>query len=294
MLRKIRFSCCLLLILLLPTVHALDRTLLYPTEVSGKLEEVVKNIQTQAVMPYENLPQPSGYYVRIAPQGYILTENNQIADSAILGTKPFVFITTPEGIYGKTLLDIYLDIGYEAEDIIRWQRDVETVAIVFRYSEAVSLSAVTNGEFPADWDKKVFVPTWDNILTLFKKLAEKATVEPDKKGEFAPTQLFFKSEAERHLVLGFPPEGQQRLKTTDYNVLRLTGGADSVYRDLLERKLSVFEHFRGTGRTLNEVVDPKMAQSHSGLLEFVAPNQKVKELPEVAIISLGKLVVENR
>lgn len=277
-------------------VFAEDRSLLYPAAVTGKLQEIVNTLINPSTpkVPYANLSQPDGYFARIAPRKHIMTADNKIADNAILGTKPFVFMTTPEGIYGKGLLDIYLDIGYEAEDIIRWQRDEPMVAVIFRYADGMSVSPVKDGKLPDNWDKSIFVPTWDNVMALLQKLGDPAPVVPDKQGEFAPTALFFKSDAEKQLALTFPDAGKQRMKTTEYAVLKATGGTDWAYRDLLERKLSIFEHFRGTGRTLNEVVDPTGATHDSGLFEFVAPNSKVNALPEVAVVYLGKLSVIDR
>ena len=57
----------------------------------------------------------------------------------------------------------------------------------------------------------------------------------------------------------------------------------------MEDKLSVFEHFQGNGRTQNEIFDPENQQL--GLVEFVGSNRQIKDLPEVAIIHLGKLII---
>jgi hypothetical protein len=276
-------------------VMAAERAILYPSTVDGELQEIAANIINlkTPVIPYTDIPQPTDYFVRIAPRQHILTADNQLLPTAILGTKPYVFITTPKGIYGKALLDIYLDIGYEAEDIIHWQRDVEMVAIVFKYAPPISLSKVVDGNLPENWQQFIYVPTWDNIFAIFPKLAKMATIQPNKQGEFAPEQLFFRSQAEKQLILGFPEIGKRRIKNVDYQSLKVTGGADWAYREMLEKKLSIFEHFRGTGRTLNEVIDPRGERHESGLLEFVAPNAKLTTLPEIAVISLGKMVISD-
>jgi len=104
-------------------------------------------------------------------------------------------------------------------------------------------------------------------------------------------RLFFQSETEKQFVLSFPEAGKARIRTTDYAVLRETGGADWVYRELLEDKLSLFEHFRGNGRTLNELKDPLGKRPETGLREFVGPNQTLAELVEIAVVSLGALRV---
>jgi hypothetical protein len=277
--------------------HALaqERELLYPTSVSGKLQEIVGKMRQLGgqKIPYDQITRTTEYFVRIAPRKHVLTENNAVQDGAILGTKPLVFVTIPESVYGRSLLELYEDIGYEAEDIIRWQRNEDMVAIVFRYPEEIALSAVRDGRLPDNWDKKVYVPTWDNVFVLFSQLAESATVEPSRQGEFAPDRLFFRSPGEKAFVSGFPEAGKERIRTTSYTSLRAAGGADWAYRQLLESKLSIFEHFRGNGRTHNEVRDPQGLHPEAGLLEFVGPNWKIKALPEVAIIDLGRLTIED-
>lgn len=274
-----------------------QRALLYPAaeKLSPAMQAVVKEMQSmdRATVPSDKLSPVTQYYVRIAPRQYVVNDQNQILESAILSTRPYAFVTTPEGCYGKSLLDIYLEIGYEAEDIIRAQRDVPMVAIVFRLNSNITLSDVLNGELPADWQTKAFVPTWDNIFSLFRLLAQNATIDPNKKGEYAPTQLFFREPAQQQLALGFPAIGRERIKNVSYGALKATGGSDWAYRELLEQKLSIFEHFRGNGRTLNEVVDPQGGSKVSGIFEFVVPNSKLSALTEVAIIDLGKMQIQN-
>ncbi len=296
MFKRYLTSSLLLLCSFTQSSFAEDRALLYPATVTGKMQEIVNALINPATpkVAYGDLSQPNAYFARIAPRKHIMTADNKIADNAILGTKPFVFMTTPEGIQGKGLLDIYLDIGYEAEDIIRWQRDEPMVAVIFRYADDIKLSPVKDGKLPDDWNKNIFVPTWDNVMSLLQKLGADAPVSPDKKGEFAPTALFFTSDAEKQMALNTPDAVKQVMKTTEYAVLKANGGSNWAYRDLIERKLSIFEHFRGTGRTLNEVIDPFGKTHDSGLFEFVAPNSKVNALPEVAVVYLGKLSIIDR
>jgi hypothetical protein len=274
---------------------AQERELLYPTTVQGKLQAVIGKMHqlNSQKLPYDKIARTTEYFVRIAPRKHVLTENNAIQGTAILGTKPLVFVTIPESIYGRSLLEIYEDIGYEAEDIIRWQRNEDMIAIVLRYPDEIAISAAGDGRLPNDWHKTVYVPTWNNVFALFLQLADGATIEPDKQGEFAPDRIFFRSSSEKAFVVGFPEVGRERIRTTSYTTLRAVGGADWVYRQLLENKLSIFEHFRGNGRTHNEVRDPEGRQPDAGLLEFIGPNWKIKTLPEVAIIHLGQLTIED-
>ena len=295
--KSLIFFECLSIIwfLSLNTVFAQERELLYSNQSEGQLPEMIAKIQApnQEKVPYFELTPHTEYFVRLIPRQYVVTEGNDIQENATLGTKPFVFFTTSEGIYGKSLLDIYLDIGYEAEDIIRWQRDQDMVAVVFRYPEPIVLSTKKNGALSAAWKKTVYIPTWDNVFALFHHLAKQATITPDKSGEFAPKWLFFRTNALKDFVLSFPEIGKQKIKTTTYLELKANGGADWKYRELLENKLSIFEHFRGNGRTLNEIVDPEGIKTKMGLFEFIGPNMKINELSEIAVIYLGKLTITD-
>lgn len=283
-----------LILLISGIANAQSREVLFSSNPSSELQDLsekIKNLDTTQV-PYANLTRNSNYFVRIAPRKNILTEQNQLQENAILGTRPYVFITTPEGLYGKTLLDVYLDIGYEAEDVIHWQRNQDMVAVLFRY-EGVAVSDERNGDLSGDWMKFVYAPTWDNIFSIFGRLASHASVDASKQGEFAPVNLFFKSEAEKSSVLNFSDKDKQHIKETGYQKLKAEGGEVWAYRKLLENKQSAFEHFRGNGRTQNEIKDPDGSTPQNGLLEFVGPNRKIKELPELAVIDLGKLIIED-
>ncbi|MCC6580542.1 MAG: hypothetical protein IT440_08880 [Phycisphaeraceae bacterium] len=284
---------------LVPGLAALadpQHQVLYSTATSPGMQAIVVKLQDPATkaVPYDKLCADSRYYARIAPRQHTLEADNRLRDGAILGTKPMVFLTTPESLYGKNLVDVYLDIGYEAEDILRWQRDMAMVAILFRYPDHVDPTPILDGVLPEDWRNKVYVPTWDNVIAVFGRLAAQASIDPKKEGEFAPWNLTFTSEAQRQFVLSFPDEGLLRVKTAGYATLKQIGGADALYRNLLEKKLSIFEHFRGNGRTMNELIDPDGAKRTTGLYELIGPNAKVKDLPEVVVIDLGTLVMREQ
>jgi hypothetical protein len=274
---------------------AQERALLYDTGFNGKLSDITQMLRQPASprVPEERLTGTTDYFVRIAPRQAILTEANQLSDAAFLGTRAWVFVTTPESLTGRSLLEIYQDIGYEAEDILGRQRHKEMVAIVFRYPPPVGVSAVRDGRLPPNWDTQVYLPTWENMFALFARLAMSATIAPEQPGERAPDRLLFRSHAEKAFVLSFPAEGKARITRVSYAELKATGGADWVYRQLLESHLSVFEHFRGNGRTHNEVRYPEVPPLEAGLVEMVGPNWKLAELPEVAILHLGQLTIED-
>lgn len=295
--RKASFLLCSSLLLLsgfLVAVHAQERPLLYPKSLSGPIQEFAKVIRNphSSKMPLNQLPPASRYFLRIAPRNAILTSDNKLIKEpvAVLAApaKPFVFLTTPESIFGRSLLEIYEDIGYEAESIIRDSRNQDMVAILFRYPNDISVSRLRDGNLPDDWSRWIYPTTWDNVFSLFSRLVQDE--HSCNKGD-VPAKRICLPNMQAAFVLGFPPEGKLRLRTTTYPVLKATGGSDWEYRKLLETKLSVFEHFRGNGETQNEVLDPDAQQP--GLLELVGPNMKIDDLQEVAVIHLGRLMIED-
>ncbi|RYX80019.1 hypothetical protein EON83_30380 [bacterium] len=287
------------LLLVIGSVKAQERALLFAQSPSEPLQKVIGLLRNPATpqVDMKALVCPTHYFVRIAPRASILSPSNRLTDGAavgqndaILGTRPFVFLTSPESLYGRSLLEIYQDIGYEAEDILRYQLNQDMVAVVFSYRDDVTPSPeISDGRLPTNWGQRVYVPHWDNMFSLFHHLAQDATVEPEKKGQFAPFRLFFNSEQEKSFALKAYKGINSKLKSWPYLRLKARGGKDWRYRELLENKLSLFEHFRGSGRTQNEVFDPTGEQM--GIVEFVGPNRKLKDLAEVAIVDLGRLVV---
>lgn len=276
--------------------RAQERPLLYSKSSSEAMDGFIKSIRNpqRDPIPVELLPPPSRYFVRIAPRKDVVSAPNQIKSDAFLArsTKAFVFLTTPEGIYGKTLLEIYADIGYEAEDIIRYQRDQDMVAIVFRYPNDISLSNVRDGNLDNDWSNRIYRTTWDNILSLFSRLVQDNQTAACTNPPVPATRICLPT-PQAQFVSGFPLEGKLRVKATEYRVLQGIGGADWTYRKLLEDSLSVFEHFRGDGRTENELFEFRDKPIPGRLKEVVAPNRNVSQMPEVAVIGLGKLVIED-
>lgn len=289
-------SSLLVLFSFIGAVHAQERTLLYPNpdSLSGKIQGLAKIIRdpNSEKKPLNQLPPADRYFVRIAPRDAILSSDNKIKKDSFLAApaKPFVFLTTPESIYGRSLLEIYADIGYEAEGIIRWSRNEDMVAILFQYPDQILTSALRDGNLPNDWSKRTYPTTWDNVFSLFSRLVQVEGTELCNKS-YIPAKRICLPSMQAAFVWGFPPEGKLRLKTTTYPVVKATEGSDWEYRKLLESKLSVFEHFRGNGETQNEIFDPDAQQT--GLLELIGPNMNINQLKEVAIIHLGKLMIED-
>jgi hypothetical protein len=276
---------------------AQQRALFYPAEPAGRLKDAadaVRDLKRPAVA-YGDLTATTDYYARVVPRRVVLDDKNQLKAGAVLGGKPFVFFTSPQGLTGKSLLDILLDTGHEPAEILASPRGEGMVALVFKYPPAVGVCAARDGTLPAAWDQAVYVPTWDNVFALFGKLAEGATIDPTA-GGFQPARLAFASESQRAFVLNFPRAGLNRIKDSraaPYDALRRAGGADWEYRRLLEDKFSAFAHFRGTGRAVNVVLDPDMARPDSGVFEFVGPNARLADLPELAVVDLGRLTVAD-
>jgi hypothetical protein len=136
---------------------AQGRELLYERESSEKLKKITGILCDQ--LPYARMTRSTDCFARIAPRKDILTPDNRLKEGAVLGAKPMAFSTIPDSIAGRSLLDIYQDIGYEAESILRSQRDLEMVAIVFRYADEVTLSDARDGRLPTDFDNmSIFRP----------------------------------------------------------------------------------------------------------------------------------------
>lgn len=298
--KRLRAPLLILLLLLgpAPAVFAQGRLILYgknpPSDGLREVAEALADPKTPRASPRDP-PAAGAYFVRLTQRAHILNPDSSLKPTAALHVLPYVFITPPKGLYGRPLLEIFAEIGYEAEYILSGQLGKETVAVVFRYPEGVALSEVSDGRLPADWERRVFVPTWENVFALFHALARKDKAETDRaasdKNAPAPRLGLNLSEADLNFVVGFPEEGKRRVRCVPYAVLRAGGGADWRYRRLLEEKLSLFEHFRGNGRTQNELVDPDGVRPERGLREYVGPKMALKELDEFAVVALGALTV---
>src|ERR1051326_8246732 len=168
--------CFFFLILVTTPLHAQRREVLYSNSSSPQLQQLANVLRDphSKQVPLDQLPKPSRYFVRITERRFVLTPDNKLQPTAVLAgpARPFAFLTTPEGFFGKSLLEIYGDIGYEAEDMIRVQRNADMVVMLFRYPDNVSLSTVSNGNLSGDWRHRVYPTTWDNVLSLFTRLVQ--------------------------------------------------------------------------------------------------------------------------
>jgi hypothetical protein len=299
----------LLSLLLLPGAARLDgraddqaapkapvRKLLYPAD-EAKVPKALRPFVARLRGEPAEAGQPdngtaAGVFVRVIPRRYVLDGGN-LKDGAWLGTRPFVFLTRPESLYGKSLLDVFSRIGYSADHVLTGQIDVEAVVVVFRYNEKVRLHTDRTGTLPDDWRSAAYPATWDNLIALVEKLAEgsETHVIEKKRAHFAPSKLSLRSARERLFVLGFPDAGKERVKQAPYQVLRATGGADWAYRRILERTMGAAEHYTGNGTCKPTFLRP--GQKVKPAVEFLGPNSELKALEEIAVVGLGRLKVSE-
>jgi len=290
--------CFLLLLVFTGPGYAQQRAVLFESSPSPQMRALAQVLQdpNSTKVPVPKLPKPSRYFVRITERRFVLTPDNKLLPTAVLAgpARTFAFLTTPEGFFGKSLLEIYGDIGYEAEDMIRFQRNADMVVMLFRYPDNVSLSPATNGNLGRDWRHGIYATTWANVLSLFTRLVQDER-SPQCKESQMPVANICLTRNDRAFVQRFQSIAKQQLpkKTKSYAVLHATGGPLWRYRKLLEDKLSLFEHFRGDGRTENELLDFRDAEPQGQLYEVVGPNMRLSDLPEVMIIHLGKLLIED-
>ena len=288
--------CSLLLILSGGRIYGQEREVLFTKSPSVPIQEAANILQDRHAVPVplDQLRLPDGYFVRITERRFVVTDKKELVKDASLAgpSRPYAFLTTPQGFYGKSLVEIYGDIGYEAEQMIGSQRDKEMVVILFSYPKRIKVSAIRNGRLSADWRDQIYPTTWDNMFSLFTRLVQDKR-SPACTNAPVPAKNICLSPADRAFVLRFQPAGKRKLKTTKYPVLQATGGSLWRYRKLLEDNLSMFEHFRGDGHTENEIVDLLDGKSAPRLYEVVGPNMRIDELEEVVVIRLGKMMIED-
>jgi hypothetical protein len=295
--RVILWIVTLCLSLLIPILAAAEgRTLLYPAsaeELSQELRDIVDKIRDPNT-PWVSLQDmaPGKYFARLTEKRFVFSANGSKNDSAVLGSKPYVFITVPQTFYGRSLFEGYSSLGYGVENVLA-NSDKPQALMVFRYPDAIRLSPVEDGNIPAENARLyVYKPLWPNVFPLFTQLASEAVIAS---GGFDPYDVVFEKESQRMFAMSFPQAGQQRIAMASYTELEATGGADFVYRGFLDTKMSMNSHFLGTGKTKNTVLGGE------GVLEFIGPNMPVftayhdgkhtiPALAEVAVIDMGAIV----
>ena len=235
---------------------------------------------------------PSGVFARVVTRKYII-ENGVLKKGGTLGSRPFVFVTLPEAIYGRSLLQVFSTIGYSADEVITGQLGVEKVAVIFRWENPIATHPGRDGHLPDEWQSHVYPATWDNLFALVERMVgdDHWHFVPEKNSLPTLMKLRLRSSRERQFVLGFPDAGKQRIKSSSYYALRDIKGADWEYRQFLERSMSLAEHFSGDGTSKATFSDP--SRPVAGFPEFVGPNRELATLPQVAVVGLGALRITH-
>uniref|UniRef100_UPI0015C4A16C hypothetical protein n=1 Tax=Candidatus Entotheonella palauensis TaxID=93172 RepID=UPI0015C4A16C len=276
---------------------AQGRTLLYPAnaaDLSAELQDIVnKIIDPSTKKVWLDGMAPGNYFARLTEKRFIVNADGTRNDGAVLGSKPFVFITVPQTFYGRQLFEAYSSLGYGVENVLANSRKQQAL-MVFRYPDEIQLHpTVNNGQVPTEnFRSRIYVPVWSNVFPLFSRLSREAVIVS---GGFHPFDVTFSNHREKMFVIGFPREGRRRIVHSSYTELESEGGADFVYRNLLDAKMSMNNHFLGTGKTKNTVLGGE------GVLEFIGPNlrvftphsddrHKIPALAEVAVIDMGAIV----
>lgn len=278
----------------LPPVPAAARKLLYPAD-ARDLSPALKPHVERLLAPDQKPAEPAdakaaGVHLRVLSRQHVL-DGEKLKAGGWLGARPFVFLTVPDAACGRDLLGTLSAIGYDPEDILDLEKGVEKVAVVFAFPDAVRPGEPKGGALPDDWDRRVYPATWDAVFAIADRLAaskDRWAVRP-KGDAFDPARLQFRSDREVALVVGFPDEGKRRVRAVEYAALREAGGADWVYRQLIERLFGASEHFRGDGRTKLTLAGKR--KPRAGFPEFLGPNAELKDLTAVAVVGLGAVRV---
>jgi hypothetical protein len=236
---------------------------------------------------------PSGVFARVVTRKYVL-ENGALKKGGTLGTRPFIFATLPEALYGRSLLQVFSAIGYSADQVLTGELGEEKVVVVFRWEEKITIHPGRDGNLPETWQTCVCPATWDNIFSLVDNMANDKDWNYVREETKPPvlTKLQLRSPKEGQFLLGFPDAGKHRIKSSTYYSLRDAKGADWEYRQFLDRSMGVAEHFTGDGTSKPTITGS--GKPPVGFPEFVGPNREVTALPEVAVVGLGALRVTDK
>lgn len=110
---------------------------------------------------------PGKYFARLTEKRFVMSSNGARNDGAVLGVKPFVFITVPQTFYGRGLFEGYSSLGYGVENVLANSHKQQAL-IVFRYPDEIQLNPVKNGNIPADnFRSHIYVPVWPNVFPFF-------------------------------------------------------------------------------------------------------------------------------
>lgn len=217
----------LCLILVVPTLALAEgRTLLYPAN-ADELSEELRGMADKIIDPntkkvWLDDMQPGKYFARLTEKRFIIASDGARNDGAVLGVRPYVFITVPQTFYGRQLFEGYSSLGYGVENVLANSRKQQAL-MVFRYPDDIQLSPVRNGKIPAEnFRSYIYVPVWPNVFPLFTKLSRNAVIAT---GGFHPYDVVFANQRDRMFALSFPKAGRERIKIASYTELEAAGGA---------------------------------------------------------------------
>ena len=267
-----------------PAKGIAGRRILFQTNSTPELKAILGRLlqpSTEWVRDAD-MPDRSSFFLRLTEARFIVDGTRHLRTDARLAGNPFVFLTVPEAAYGRTLYQLYSDLGYTAESVLR-QRGVPMVAVILRYPTGVRVPDPWESPTGTDWDSRVYRPTWDTVFDLFARLAGES-----RAGEYV--QFAVLTPYERSLARFLPSARRQAVASLPYPLLRMAGGPDWEYRSLLETHLSINSHFRGVGFTENTL---SPGDGRLGLPEFVGPNWELRHLAESAVVDLGHLEFEE-
>lgn len=256
------------------------RRILYQTNATPELKAILGRLLQPSTewIRDADMPGRSRFFLRLTEARFIVDGEGHLQPEARLDGNPFVFLTVPEAAYGRTLFQLYSDLGYSAESVLH-QRGVPMVALILRYPTAVRVPNPWEGPTGEDWDSRVYQPMWDTVFDLFARLADET-----REGKYF--LLPDLTPHERSLARFLPSARRQAVATLPYPLLRVAGGPDWEYRSLLEKHLSINAHFRGVGFTENTL---SPGDGRLGLPEFVGPNMELGRLAEFGVVDLGHL-----
>lgn len=272
------------------------RKLLYPTDkakLPKDLAEVVGNLRSKA-QPQEkprNTHSPH-IFLRVMTRKNVLHKKLLNPKANLAGRRCFAFVTLPEMAHGRSLLDIYRTIGYDPADILGNQMGEEKVVVVFSYTKDIQVHEDPLRGLPLDRKARIYRATWGNLLPLVDRIAEEKCQQANaarKQGTPESTDSLGLSVRQWQFLCTFPDAGRQRIQTCTYPLLRDTGGADWVYRSLLETVMGANEHFTGDGSTKVTFQERNQTDPVTGYPEYLAPDKKLSELPALAVVSLGSV-----
>ena len=117
-----------------------ERKLIAIQSDSADFRQIIDAIRNPATKMVPDVDvKPSDIYFRL--------NDNAFTDESWLGGSPYVFLTVPQAGFGRSLYEVYSDLGYDAESVLK-QRNQHMVALVLRYKTDIRFSETRDGHGP--------------------------------------------------------------------------------------------------------------------------------------------------